>query len=56
MNIDFWFNDTESEDDLNNFTFANAIYNECKNRPELNAKVVAKMILLQSKQDSEVEE
>lgn len=39
--------DEKMNDDVNNFTLASAIFKECQTLPQLNARVVAEMILLQ---------
>ena len=51
MEIDFMLSDGETNKDINNFTVAGAIYNECKNSQRLNARVIAEMILSQCNYD-----
>ena len=47
MKVGFILNEMETPEDVNNFTLASAIFKECKIYPELNARVIAEMILLQ---------
>ena len=47
MKIGIILAEYETHDDLNNFTFASAIFEECKSNPELSARVIAEMLLLQ---------
>ena len=53
MKIGIILNEDETMDDVNNFTFASMIFNQCSSLPELSARVIAEMLLLQC--DSEVE-
>lgn len=53
MKVGFILNESETSDDINNFTLANAIFKECKIYPELNAKVIAEMLLLQYNKEHE---
>ena len=49
MEIFFRLNENETNKDINNFTLAYSIYKECEKLPQLNARVVADMILRQCK-------
>ena len=51
MEIFFRLNENETNEDINNFTLAYNIYKECKELPQLNARVVADMILRQCTDD-----
>lgn len=51
MKIGFILSENETHEDVNNFTVANALYKECNNLPQLNARVVADMIIRQCVED-----
>ena len=51
MEIFFRLNENETNKDINNFTLAYNIYKECEKLPQLNARVVADMILRQCTED-----
>lgn len=51
MEIFFRLNENETNKDINNFTLAYSIYKECEKLPQLNARVIADMILRQCNED-----
>lgn len=51
MEIFFRLNEQETNEDINNFTFAYNIYKQCNQLPQLNARVVADIIVRQCIED-----
>lgn len=47
VNIEIILDENETMDDVNNFTFASMIFKQCLSLPELSARVIAEMLLLQ---------